>query len=393
MSWNKVFNYIVAVLFRLIPRNKTIWITGQIKEWDYNNAPPAFFDNSKYFFLYLYEKTEERVYWIAASKREIDLLESMHLPVLDYNTLKGKWIIARARYSFSHYGDNNINKLSQLGMLQMNFWHGTPLKKIAYDVEPKAKEKFHSIVKFLDRKGKHFLSSTSEFLSENILQYAFEIDRSQIIDFGYPRTDILRFSKEEIRVFCNKYSRNLLPYIDQIENRKVILYMPTFRDDDYEYFNKANIDFERLNNALVRNNSLFFIKLHPLTNSNINIDRYSNLISIRNDVDIYPFLKYTDYLVTDYSSIFFDYLVLNKEIIFVPYDIEKYTAKRELYFDYKNFVPGVQYDTFDVFINEIDNLENLDYSQKRNELYKLIMNEYKYDACEKTYRFLKRKVK
>ena len=104
-------------------------------------------------------------------------------------------------------------------------------------------------------------------------------------------------------------------------------------------------------------------------------------------MDIYPFLTFTDFLITDYSSIYFDYLMLNREIIFIPYDFENYTKNRELYFSYETITPGVKYSNFTDFISHLSSIEKLDYSKERVQLKKLLYDDYNFDACDNTYQF------
>lgn len=383
----KMIRYLIALVAQVIPRDKNLWITGKTTEWEFSNNPPVFFDNSKYFYLYLCKKTNEKVYWISNSKQEIELLRKLGLPVINYNSIRGKIMPLRAGYCFHHYGVGQVDNIFQYGSTQINFWHGTPLKKIGYDavgLPPKP----NILARILDRNGKKYIGSTSKYLSDNILKKAFNVSSDQMIEFGYPRTDILNMSKEEIVCFCKKYDEELLPYINKSMGKKVFLYMPTYRDDDIDYFKKANIDFERLNNALRKNNSVLFLKLHPLTRD-IDMDGYDNVFRISNDADIYPFLVFVDFLITDYSSIFFDFLHLDREILFIPYDLEKYTSSRELYYDYKNFVPGKQYNSFDEFIDDIARVDLIDFSEKRSALKKLFIEDYNFDACDRTYKFIK----
>lgn len=388
MDFSNLKYYALALIGSCIPRNKDIWITGKIEGWEYENIPPKFFDNSKYFYLYLVNHTTAKVYWISESEDEIRLLKELGLPVVDYNSFLGKWLVVRAKYSFHHYGYEQINRILQYGMTQINFWHGTPLKKIGYDVVGEPREEKSKLAKFFDREGKYFFSSTSQYLSETILKSAFGLNSHQMLNFGYPRTDILRLNREEAIDFINKYAKNLEEYIYLIQSKKVFLYMPTYRDDDIDYFKKANIDYDRLDILLAENNSVFLVKLHPLTRDT-NLKGYKNIIQIKNDVDIYPLLIFVDYLITDYSSIFFDFLPLDREMIFIPYDYDKYISTRELYFDYKDFVPGVIYDSFDEFLAKFNELGGLDYHQKRNEISNLFITDYNFDACEKVYKFIK----
>lgn len=379
----------LSIVFILIPRDKHLWITGKILSWDYTNAPPAFFDNSKYFYLYLVTQTNEKVYWISSSKKEIDMMKAMGLPVLRFPSIRAIFYVLRAKYSFHHYGTDQINPILQRGMIQLDFWHGTPLKKIRYDIIEPPVIKDGYIKKLLKRRGKEYVFSTSEYLSKKILQHAFNVCDDQLINFGYPRMDVLGLDKPALKKFCADYSNELITYIDQAEKKQlVLLYMPTFRDDDPNYFVKANIDWERLNEVLERCNGVIFIKLHPLTVQEP-IEGYKNIVQINNDVDVYPFLPFTTHLVTDYSSIMFDYLALDKEMIFIPYDFNNYISNRPLYFDYDEIIAGKKYSTFDEFISDIENISTLCYKEKREKIRHRLLGDYHFDACKRTYEFFK----
>lgn len=388
----KVLKKIIALFFYIVtfivPKNKNIWVTGKTTGWMLDKTPPNFFDNSKYFYLYLVNHTNEKVYWISNSDEEIKLLKSMNLPVLRLFSLKGIWTVLRAKYCFHHYGIDQINKSLQNRSVQINFWHGIPLKKIRYDVIEKPVNRFIKLKKIFHIESNEYVLSSSKYLTNQIFKRAFDVDDSHILNYGYPRTDTLKFNKDELYKFCLKYSKDLVEYIDNSKKFDyVYLYMPTYRDDDPDYFLKANINFKELSDKLRDLNAVLYFKLHPLTNS-INLPYFANIISIKNDVDIYPFLPFTDCLVTDYSSIMFDYLLLDKKIEFIPYDFENYINNREIYFDYFNFIPGVAYNNFDEFIKnmKIDKKYRID---KQTKLKEMFFDKYDYDACEKTYNYFK----
>lgn len=382
---------ILAWLFRLVPRDNHLWVTGKISSWDYINAPPAFFDNSKYFFLYLVNYTDEKVYWLSSSKQEINKLQNMGLPVVRFPSLKGIWLVLRAKFSFHHYGTNQINRFLQMGTVQLDFWHGTPLKKIRYDVVGVPNQKCKIIMDWFGKNDIEYVSSTSKYLSENILMKAFAVSRAQMLEFGYPRMDVMRFSKDDSRRFCQKYSPELLSFIDKAQKySKVFLYMPTYRDDDPDYIEKAEINFVLMSKKLKEIDGVLFLKLHPLTRYTC-VDALDNVIQISNDVDIYPFLIHTDYLITDYSSIFFDYLILDKEIIFIPFDYDNYLKHRDIYYDYDKITPGVKYENFADFIKNLSAIDKLDYSKERKSVRDLMIDGYHYDACEKIYEYINKK--
>ena len=388
---NKTLFKLLSIINRFFPRNKHIWVSGKITSWEYDNNPPVFFDNSKYFYLFLINNTKEKVYWLSSSQKEIDLLKSMGLPVVRFPSVKGIFLVLRAKFSFHHYGPDQIDDILQRGMIQLDFWHGTPLKKIRYDVVEKPEEKHDFYHDFMNKNSREYVSSTSKFLSDTILKRAFLVEDEQLLNFGYPRTDIFALNEQENLAFCQKYAGGLLEYIHMAKQfSKVFIYMPTFRDNDPGFLAKANIDFERLSKALKTIDGVLFLKLHPLTKLP-EVQRKDNIIQIPNDVDIYPFLMHTHYLITDYSSIYFDYLLLNKEIIFIPYDYDDYIKNRELYFDYDSVTPGVKYYSFDDFIDNLVKIDLLNYENERKKLISLLYDEYDFDASEKTYGYLKDK--
>lgn len=378
---------ILALVFHFIPRNEHIWLTGKCNAWLDNMTPPSFFDNSKYFYLYLVDHTKEKVYWISSSKKEIDLLKEYHLPVVKFRSIKGIYLILRAKYFFHHYGTDQIERKLQHGSTQLNFWHGIPLKKIRYDVIPNEKRNPKGIIKFMDKKSAEYVSSSSKYLSETIFSHAFDVPSERLLNYGYPRTDILRLDKKGTIDFCKKYSKELLPYITELKKyKKVFLYMPTWRDNDPYYFKKADIDFLKLSKQLEKLNAIFFIKLHPLTPF-IKSDEYRNIIQLDNDIDIYPLLIFVDILITDYSSIYFDFLLHDREIIFIPYDYDEYVKSRELYYEYDDITPGIKYNSFSDFIDSIQEIEKLDYHIERRMIREKFIDDYDYNACKKIYEY------
>lgn len=383
--------YTIALFFRIVPRNKKVWMTGKLSSWGFENKPPEFFDNSKYFFLYLVNKTNEKVFWLSSSKDEVKILKSMNLPVIKFPSFRGVYLMLRAKYFFHHYGTDQISHVFQMGSVQLDFWHGTPLKKIRYDIAEKPVETPSFIDSFLNKGGIEYVSSTSKYLSEKVLSSAFALGEDNFLNFGYPRMDVMKLRGKENYNFCKKYSPELLPYIDKtIHYDNVFLYMPTYRDDDPEYFEKADIDFDIMSKRLKEINGIFFLKLHPATKYSA-IKEYDNVVQISNDVDIYPFLIHTDFLITDYSSIFFDYLQLDKEIIFIPYDYENYTKHRKLYFNYEDITPGVKFYSFHDFVDALHGVSLLDYKKERDYVKELLIDDYQFNACEKIYCFIKSK--
>ena len=143
----------------------------------------------------------------------------------------------------------------------------------------------------------------------------------------------------------------------QVLNPKIVYYMPTFRESETKFF--ETVDLERFQQYLKKEQILFCIKLHPFSKlkeafSLAVKEDFSNILLIETDSDPYVLLKRTDVLVTDYSSIFFDYLLLDRPIVFFAYDKEEYmTCSRELYYKYEEMTPGQKAETMEELISAL----------------------------------------
>ncbi|OAK24071.1 teichoic acid biosynthesis protein B [Bacillus wiedmannii] len=164
---------------------------------------------------------------------------------------------------------------------------------------------------------------------------AFNLSQDQMLSTGIPRTDLF-FDEMKKKQITN----NLLNGNKFLRDKKVILYAPTFRDEEIEHFN-LNLNLEKIYKEL-HQDYIFLIKLHPAIKNKINYTKqYSDFIF---DYSLYPnineLLLITDILITDYSSIPFEFSLLNKPMIFYPYDLERYKKQRGFIEDYHTTVPG-----------------------------------------------------
>ena len=172
----------------------------------------------------------------------------------------------------------------------------------------------------------------------------YALSDSQTRQIGYPRCDFLQQDMRIIDDYIDKYespvTRNLIKETEQY--KRIYVYMPTFRDAETDFIKASGIDFRELNTLMQEQNALFLIKLHPATRTRVAIDGYSNITLLNKDIDIYPLLPKTDVLITDYSSIYYDYqLMPGKHIILYPFDYEDYIKNsRDLAYDFDTYTPG-----------------------------------------------------
>ena len=176
--------------------------------------------------------------------------------------------------------------------------------------------------------------------SQNISKHyseAYGIDESKVYATGVPRTDVFfdeKYKEEKITELYEKYPI--------LKDKKVILFAPTFRGKGRGgYYNFELLDLDKLK-AELSDEYVLAIKLHPfISNCPQWDDKYSDfMIDLSHEKEINDLLFISDILVTDYSSVTFEFALLNKPIIFFAYDLEDYIAKRDFYYPYESFVPG-----------------------------------------------------
>lgn len=223
-------------------------------------------------------------------------------------------------------------------------WHGTPLKKIGCDVlcTGNAMTKQSDIEKIYNGEAKKisYMISPSEYCTEKFIS-AFNLKgvnkEDCVFTLGYPRNDYLfKFTEEQ----CQSIKAKLgIP-----TNKKVILYVPTFRDNKYsarEGFKlESYIDFSKAQESLGDEYVILF-RAHYFICGRMDLSKYTGFVFDVSDVeDINELYVISDLLITDYSSVFFDYANLKRPIIFYMSDYEEYKNElRDFYFDI-NELPG-----------------------------------------------------
>ncbi|MDO4380242.1 MAG: CDP-glycerol glycerophosphotransferase family protein [Clostridia bacterium] len=186
---------------------------------------------------------------------------------------------------------------------------------------------------------------TDVFVSSNAVApnyaEAFGCNEEIIKPLGTPRTDI--FFDES---FVSSAREKLLNLFPEIGKRKIILYAPTFRGNNPdESYNENRLDFEKLSFAL-SDEYVLVLKLHPFTAKKFDLtkeekEKYSSFVfNASNLIGTDAALCAADILIADYSSLIFEFSLLQKPMLFFAYDLEEYDRDRSFYYDYKSFIPG-----------------------------------------------------
>ncbi|PAF03029.1 CDP-glycerol glycerophosphotransferase family protein [Bacillus velezensis] len=168
-----------------------------------------------------------------------------------------------------------------------------------------------------------FVTVGSDAMAD-VFKKSFGIRDGQLLKTGVPLTDV--------------YYEEHKPELKHKWPKKIILYAPTFRDYDMQSF-RLPFTEEQLTNAL-NGEYMLLVKLHPAVLHHISASFESELIKNVSDMRLHDLLKAADILITDYSSVPFEFALLNKPIFFFTYDLEEYDRKRGLIDNYTSVIPG-----------------------------------------------------
>ena len=326
-------------------RNRNLWAFGS---W----RGERFADNPKHLFLYLLDRTDApRCIWISGSRLIVRTMRSAGLPAVYQYSIRGLYLSARANVFVFDSHSADVSRRFSRGAFLVNTWHGIPLKKIEADIDHRASaftrmtggtwwsRTFWQFFRPEVSEQCDLIVSTSPEVSVRMAS-AFRVPTTRIAETGLPRNDCL-LSARASHDPCTDEDSAVRRRIDSIRSAggRVILYMPTFRDAGGA---SAPLDWGILNDVLEETNCALLCKLHPLDSSGLNLPRgLSRIHRLSPSLDVYPLLKDVDALATDYSSVFFDFLILNRPILFLAHDLQEYLLTcRGLYSTYEDSTPG-----------------------------------------------------
>lgn len=281
-----------------------------------------------------------------------EIKEYLSLPYFYYMSKAKYWIINCKMPTYICKKDKQI---------YLQTWHGTPLKRLGHDIIASEDTTFYrSGMSFeqmtksydIDVERYNYMISPNAFCTE-VFQTSFQINKERLIETGYPRNDfITNATKEDVISLKKKYHLPL--------DKKIILYAPTWRDNSYVaagYTFELKADFHKWKEILQEEYVVLF-KPHYLIINKYENDRSLDgfLYSIPANNDIKDLYVISDVLITDYSSVFFDYAILKRPIYFYMYDIEEYaTDLRGFYMDIHKELPGKIYKEENEMLMDIKN--------------------------------------
>lgn len=359
-----IFYRVLFTIFRLFPiKDKIVFVA-------------SFTDNN----LYIYRELERKqfpgeVVFLCKKSCLASIEKSVSVPVyaietgklLDeikaaYHLMTAKTVIVDNYYGFLAVA----NFRRDVECIQI--WHAVGAVKNFGYLDPmaatrskRAQQRFSAVYRRF-----HKIVVGSDIFAE-IFMKAFGANEDQFLRFGYPRTDFFfqtDLHEDRKAKFFKKYP--------MYKNKKIILYAPTFRPNMED--NQLVLDIEEMYKQL-KDEYVLFIRMHP----SVELPELENLqdkdfvVNFSKGPSINDLLLVSDYLITDYSSIPFEYVILNKPIIFYPYDLEEYEKNPGLWDRYEHIVPGpVAYKTEEI----ISKIKLNDFPYNAYDRFKLEWNEY-----------------
>lgn len=316
-------------------------------------------DSCKYIYRYLDENFGNQYKYIWAVKDKQKEIEGSAVKVKHMGLLHF-YYASRAKYWVNNMRQP-IWREKRRGQVFLETWHGTPLKRLVFDMEDvhSATATYKSDFYKQSRQWDYLLSDNP--FSTEVFESAFLFPREKMLEHGYPRNDILHWENKD--VIGGRIRKKLgIP-----EGKKTILYAPTWRDDEYygpgQYKFNLALDLNQMKEAL-SDEYVILLRTHYFIADQLDTSEYEGFAyNVSRYDDVSELYLISDICITDYSSVFFDYANLKRPLLFYTYDLEKYRdVLRGFYIDMEEEVPGpLLYTTEEVIeaICHIDQVEEV----------------------------------
>ena len=301
-------------------------------------------------------------------------LESLHL--VECHTKDYYKLVASAKYLVS---DNTFLPffIKKEGQIYLNTWHGTPLKSLGKRIN----NDLHNIG-----------NAQKNFVASDYLLYPNEYTKEHMVE------DYMLENISSATYFINGYPRNTAFFDDNLklkikkkyhlEDKKIIAYMPTWRGTLSNKNNpifQSNIYYilEEFESNLT-DNQILYVNLHPIESASVDFSLFSKVKPFPSEYETYEFLNIADVLISDYSSVFFDFLNTRKKIILYTYDKEDYVSSRGLYRSLESF-PFPIVDRMSEVIREINLPKNYSDEELISEFCPYDDQEATHKLCQKVF--------
>ncbi|WP_303861946.1 CDP-glycerol glycerophosphotransferase family protein [Alkalibaculum bacchi] len=365
----KVFRSLTYnILFRILPVNDKLILFCSHKGQGFSCNPKALYNEMKYDERY----KDFTFVWAFNNLKDNHIDGAINVK---YNSVHYFYYLAISKYWFFN-AKMPVYYRKKSKQVYLQTWHGTPLKRLAADIEPgdattfyRSEMSWSDMVKsYMKDSQKYDYMISANGFSSQVFTSAFRLQSGVIIETGYPRNDILVNRSEE-------YVEELKDQYNIAKNKKVILYAPTWRDNTYDtkgYIFELKVDFNKWREAL-GDEYVVVYKPHYLIYNTKNKELPADFVyDASHCQDINDLYLMSDIMVTDYSSVFFDYGVLRRPVLFYMYDLEEYRDQlRGFYLDIYKDLPGPILEKEEELLDQIIGIDQVqeEYANRMNTFY------------------------
>ncbi len=328
LLWQWLLYVIVGHLSRLWSRDDQLWVFGA-------RGGDGFVDNAKYLYLWVAANDSDvRPVWLTKDDETIRALQDEGYEAYHAHSWRGRLLTLRAGVVCVTQGLRDVQMGATAGATLVQLWHGLPLKTIGWDAEwpdqPWPVQQCHS-----DMADEIDLVTAPAAAAIEPLSSGLGIDPERFAVTGYPRTDVFDTEIDGARATVDEAA------IEAVEahaaDSPVVFYLPTYRQSGTSFVDA--LDVEAVGEKLAAEDAHLYIKAHPYEPVSAAAS-HPHVHWLPASVDPYLVLPLAEVVVTDYSSVLFDYLAVDRPLVFFAYDRAGYTTARGFYFDYESVTPG-----------------------------------------------------
>lgn len=305
----------------LVPRDKNLWV---FIGWHGREGKETFADNTKYLFLHASNNCRPGIeaVWLSKDRALTARLRAAGFVSHHHRSIAGIWCALRAGTTFidAYLQPENFRWSGGTKLVQL--LHGKGMKKKGYS---KPQLRAH-----------HYIFGPSKYVLE-LLPESFT-RKSEMHVMGYPRNDVFYQPIEGADISIDSPTRSRLKAAEE-NGLRTVLYAPTFRRGHKTFDISDILDLPNLEPWMREQGIFLFINLHPKYRDQARTVQSTHIHFI-DESDLHPLFSHFDLLISDYSSIFTDFLLLDKPLVFYPYDLEEYSRNEGVGVDYDSHTPG-----------------------------------------------------
>lgn len=343
-------------LFKHVPVNPHVILFESFLGRNYSDSP-------KYIYRYLQKHygSKYKYVWIADAEHfdhiKSKLKSQPNTKVVRRFGFQYMYYLATSKYFVFNMRQPKWF-VKRPGMRFIETWHGTPLKHLVFDMDnvASASHLYKQTFYYQSRQWDHLV--TANQYSYNIFHRAFMYPKDKMLKSGYPRNDILNSPRRD------QIAKHIKQKLGIPLNKKVILYAPTWRDDQFygpgQYKFKLHLNLAELKKHL-SDQYVLILRTHYFIANHIDTSQFGDFVfNESNYDDIAELYLISDILITDYSSVFFDYAILKRPILYYVYDYDDYAdVLRGFYLNMKKDLPGPLLKTSKSVLNAIENIDEV----------------------------------